>query len=185
MPVREFVDSTGVEWRAWEVTPDAIYPPTRGEDYLADCYQLGWVVLETKSGDRRVRLCPIPQDWQRLSNAALEALLPQAEVLPARTSSGRSTMADMPVVRSFRYPGGRVWTASLIAHPTIPGARVLRFSGGARVIDVEQWPSDWADQPDEQLAALLRRAAPPDILPPRRPDTEPRGDGSRHAPSGS
>ena len=63
MPVREFVDSSGVEWRAWEVTPDAIYPPTRGEDYLADCYQLGWVILETKSGDRRVRLCPIPRDW--------------------------------------------------------------------------------------------------------------------------
>jgi hypothetical protein len=184
MPVREFVDSTGVEWRAWEVTPDAIYPPTRGEDYLADCYQLGWVVLETKSGDRRVRLCPIPQNWQRLSTTELEALLPQAEVLPARTSVGRGRMADMAVVRSFRYPGGRVWTASLIAHPTIHGAQVLRFSGGARVIDVEDWPSDWADQPDEQLAGLLREAAPPGLLPPRWPETEKRGDGSRPAPSG-
>src|SRR5690349_21041052 len=72
MPVREFIDSAGVEWRAWEITPDAIAPPTRGEDYLADCYQLGWVVLETKSGDRRVRLCPIPRDWQRLSDESLE-----------------------------------------------------------------------------------------------------------------
>lgn len=184
MPVREFVDSTGVEWRAWEVTPDAIYPPTRGEDYLADCYQLGWVVLETKAGDRRVRLCPIPQNWQRLSSADLEALLPQAEVLPARTSVGRGTMADMAVVRSFRYPGGRVWTASLIAHPTIHGAQVLRFSGGARVIDVEDWPSDWADRPDDQLAAMLRRAAPPGVLPLRRPDPEERGDALPRAPSG-
>ena len=91
MPVREFVDDAGTEWHAWEVTPDAIYPPTRGEDYLADCYQLGWVVLETKSGDRRVRLCPIPPNWQRLPDAALSALLPHAEALPARTSSGRST----------------------------------------------------------------------------------------------
>ena len=114
MPVRDFVDSSGTEWRAWEVTPDAIYPPTRGEDYLADCYQSGWVVLETKRGDRRLRLCPIPRDWQRLPDHSLEALLPQAEVLPARTASGRSTMADLPVVRSFRYPGGRVWTVHIV-----------------------------------------------------------------------
>src|SRR3954468_9994424 len=103
MPVREFVDSAGVTWRAWEVTPDAIYPPTRGEDYLADCYQLGWVVLETKTGDRRLRLCPIPPDWHRLTSDALEALLPHAEVLPARIASARGSMSDMAVVRSFRY----------------------------------------------------------------------------------
>src|SRR5690348_14194526 len=105
MPVRDFVDSTGVEWRAWEVTPDAIYPPTRGEDYLADCYQLGWVVMETKRGDRRVRLCPIPQNWQSLPDDALERLLPHGEVMPARTTNARSGMADMAAVRTFRYPG--------------------------------------------------------------------------------
>ena len=71
MPVREFIDDMGVEWRAWEVTPDALYPPTRGEDYLAECYQLGWVVMETKSGDRRVRLCPIPRDWLHLADETL------------------------------------------------------------------------------------------------------------------
>jgi len=180
MPVRDFVDSSGTEWRAWEVTPDAIYPPTRGEDYLADCYQSGWVVLETKRGDRRLRLCPIPRDWQRLPDHSLEALLPQAEVLPARTASGRSTMADLPVVRSFRYPGGRVWTVSVTPHPTVRDAKVLRFSAGARAIDVEDWPHDWADAPDEQLIALLRGAAPRDLLSPtpdlngERPD-EPRG----------
>ena len=166
MPVREFVDSTGTKWRAWEVTPDAIYPPTRGEDYLADCYQLGWVVLETATGDRRLRVCPIPQDWQRLTSDALEALLPHAEVLPARIASARGSMSDVAVVRSFRYPGGRAWTASLTQHPTSPGTRVLRFSGGARVIDLEDWPDDWADQPDEMLIALLRRAAPAGLLPP-------------------
>ncbi|HEY2852279.1 MAG TPA: hypothetical protein VGJ18_05495 [Gemmatimonadaceae bacterium] len=160
MPVREFVDSTGLEWRAWDVTPDAIYSPTRGEDYLADCYQLGWVVLETKRGDRRLRLCPIPRDWQHLSNEALEALLSRAEALPARTASGRSSMADIAVVRSFRYPSAGVWTASVAAHPTRQGARVLRFSGGGRVVDVEDWPSDWADRTDDQLIGLLRCAAP-------------------------
>ena len=166
MPVREFKDSAGVEWRAWEITPDAIAPPTRGEDYLADCYQLGWVVLETKTGDRRVRLCPIPRDWQRLSDESLEGLLRQGEVLPARTVSGRGPMADMAFVRSFRYPGGRVWTVSLTPRPTAPDTRVLRFSAGARSVDVEDWPRDWADLPDEQLIAILRRAAPRGLLAP-------------------
>lgn len=166
MPVREFVDSSGTEWHAWEITPDAITPPTRGEDYLADCYQLGWVVLETKRGDRRVRLCPIPRDWQRLSDEALEQLLRQGEMLPARVVSGRGSMADAGVVRSFRYPGGRVWTVSLMPHPTVPDSRVLRFSAGARSIDIERWPNDWADQPDDQLIALLRHTAPRGLLPP-------------------
>ena len=103
MPVREFVDSSGTEWRAWEVTPDAIFPPTRGEDYLADCYQSGWVVLETKTGERRLRLCPIPREWQRLPDEALEALLPQAEALPARTVSGRGRTADLPVVVHHQF----------------------------------------------------------------------------------
>ena len=165
MPVREFVDSTGTEWRAWEITPDAISPPTRGEDYLADCYQLGWVVLETKRGDRRVRLCPIPRDWQQLPDAALEELLRHGEVLPARTASGQEPIADLAVVRSFRYPGGRVWTASVIPHLTKRDARVLRFSAGARSIDVPTFPHDWADLPDEQLVLMLRHAAPRGVLP--------------------
>ncbi|HEY2376660.1 MAG TPA: hypothetical protein VGH98_11850 [Gemmatimonadaceae bacterium] len=160
MPVREFVDSFGTEWRAWEITPDAIAPPTRGEDYLADCYQLGWVVMETKRGDRRLRLCPIPRDWHRLSDSALEQLVARGEMLPARTASAREPIADLAVVRSFRYPGGRVWTVSVTPHPTTKDARVLRFSAGARAIDVETWPRDWADLPDEQLIAILRRAAP-------------------------
>ena len=165
MAVREFVDSRGTEWRAWEVTPDAISPPTRGEDYLADCYQLGWVVMETRTGDKRVRLCPIPRNWQQLSDQALGELLRHGEVLPARTASGREPIADMAVVRSFRYPGGRVWTASVTPHPTRLDARVLRFSAGARSIDLTDWPSDWADLPDEQLIGMLRRAAPRGMLP--------------------
>lgn len=163
MPVREFVDSTGIEWRAWEVTPDAIYPPTRGEDYLADCYQLGWVVMETKNGERRLRICPIPRDWHLLPDESLEELLQHGEALPARTASVRGAMADV-AVRTFRYPGGRVWTASVTAHPTEPSRRVLRFSAGARSIDVAQWPDDWAVQSDEELIALLRQSAPRHLL---------------------
>lgn len=164
MPVREFVDSAGIEWRAWEVTPDAIYPPTRGEDFLADCYQLGWVVAETKTGDRRVRLCPIPRDWHLLEDEAMAALLEHGEVLPARTAPARGAGTDSAVVRTFRYPGGRVWAVSLARHPTQPERRVLRFSAGARVIDVSDWPADWAEQPENVLIDILRQAAPRGVL---------------------
>jgi hypothetical protein len=164
MPVREFTDSSGVEWHAWEITPDAIYPPTRGEDYLAECYQLGWVVLETKSGDRRVRLCPIPRDWHRLPDRDLEALAGAGETLPAREPAFRTGAVDISLIRSFRYPDGRVWTVSVIPHPTTSGNRVLRFSAGGRVIDLESWPTNWADLEDDQLVALLRNSSPRDSV---------------------
>lgn len=160
MPVREFIDSTGVEWRAWEVTPDAIYPPTRGEDYLADCYQLGWVVLETKAGDRRVRLCPIPADWQQLPTESLEVLLADGERLPARAPTALAEAADLPAARSFRYPGGRVWTVSVTTHPRRPEVHLLRFSAGGRAIDLDDWPRNWSNLSDDQLISLLRRAWP-------------------------
>ena len=160
MPVREFTDSSGVEWRAWEVAPDSIYPPTRGEDYLADCYQLGWVVLETKSGDRRVRVCPIPRDWFRFSPRELDAMLATGERLPAREPSARPEVSDMAAVRTFRYPGGRVWTVAVTPHPTQPEIRLLRFSAGGRSVDIEDWPANWANVSDEQLIALLRSAWP-------------------------
>ena len=161
MPVREFVDARGVEWRAWEVLPDALFPPTRGEDFLADCYQLGWIVLETKVGDRRVRVCPIPRDWHHFNELDLEALVAQGEVLPARVPAARAASADVPSVRSFRLPGGGAWTAAVTANPVGPGARVLRFAAGGRVIDLHEWPRDWAELPEDELVALLRRAMAP------------------------
>jgi hypothetical protein len=37
---------------------------------------------------------------------------------------------------------------------------VLRFTAGARNIDMANWPKDWVDYSDEQLVQLLRKAAP-------------------------
>ncbi|HKO17074.1 MAG TPA: hypothetical protein VJU87_12605 [Gemmatimonadaceae bacterium] len=186
MAVREFTDSKGVAWRAWEITPDAIYPPTRAEDYLADCYRSGWVVFETYAGDRRIRVCPTPPEWMHLTAAELEALIESGDRLPVRVSpaqgwptSGetgwgepdggvgtdtsrpeRSSLDDLSVVRSFRYPGGRVWTVSVITDVADTGRRVLRFAAGGRAIDLAEWPRTWADLSDEGLVQLLRRAAP-------------------------
>lgn len=180
MAVREFDDERGKRWRVWCITPEAIHPATRAEDYLADCYQLGWLVFETTSGDDKRRLCPFPKEWQGASDQEMRELLSKAEAVPTRKlSRERSTeqqqrspsdaavaqdaddpadLTDLTVVRSFRYPGGRLWTAA-VANPTSGSSgTVLRFTAGARTIDLKSWPHDWADLPDERLVDLLRHA---------------------------
>ena len=97
----------------------------------------------------------------------------------ARTGDGNDwdvkdpDVTDLGVLRSFRYPGGRFW-AVCVLHQGGDRPSVLRFTAGARNIDLEDWPKDWADLPDEGLVDLLRRAAPrlasspPDPRMPRR-----------------
>ena len=50
---------------------------------------------------------------------------------------------------------------------------VLRFTAGAREIDLHDWPKDWVDCTDEQLVELLRKAAP------RKPGSKPPPNGPR------
>src|SRR5688572_11725563 len=83
MPVREFKDDFGREWRAWDIKPQEIHPATKAEDYLADCYITGWIVFETVSGDQKRRLCPWPIRWMEESDAGLRQLLSMAEIVPA------------------------------------------------------------------------------------------------------
>ena len=201
--VREFVDVAGRTWRAWEIQPEAIHPQTRAEDYLADCYETGWVVFETADGREKRRLCPYPRAWSTLSDADLTRLIDRAEIVPPvkhaqqRTTGGpaatgpsprrggddvRATastrpadLTDLGVVRSFRYPRGRLWSVCVVQRPESGGAAVLRFTAGARSIDLRQWPRDWPDYPDDRLVELLRLASPrrpsavaPAGTPPRR-----------------
>lgn len=208
MPVREFIDSTGRPWRAWDIIPDNLNPRTKDEDYLAQLYYTGWIVFETRGSDEKRRLYPIPSGWNELTDADLEVLLRKAEVVPARklresreakgaeaaramqrtseiiehaaeapepageaAREATPDVTDLNVVRSFRYPGGRIWTTCVITHPEEGGPPVLRFTAGARNIDLKPWPKDWADYPDEDLIALLRLAAPRPPGPPPGPDT--------------
>ena len=90
-------------------------------------------------------------------------------------------VTDLRVARSFRYPGGRIWSACVVEQPAEGGPAVLRFTASARYLDLRDWPKDWADYEDEALAGLLRRAAPrktPGVPPPgvapRRWDDQPR-----------
>ena len=195
MAVREFTDDSGRKWRAWDIKPEAIHPVTKGEDYLADCYVTGWVVFQTVSGDEKRRLCPWPISWMDESERGLRKLLSRAELVPphrveaqreggaesemlradlADVLDGEPDVTDLEVVRTFKYPGGRFWTVSVVMHPEQGGPPVLRFTAGTRAIDLLRWPKDWTDQPDEKLVAMLRRAAPrrepspPDSGSPRR-----------------
>jgi hypothetical protein len=183
MAVHEFTDARGMIWRAWDITPESIHPQTRAEDYLVDCFQIGWLVFETVSGDEKRRLCPYPKNWSASSQEQLRKLLDRADVVPplklqatrVATSprqaaslpladvaheADRPDVTDLNVVRTFRYPGGRFWTVCVIAHPEDGGLPRLRFQAGARSIDLKSWPKEWPDYPDERLVEMLRAAAP-------------------------
>ena len=196
MAVREFTDPEGRKWRAWDIAPESIHPQTKIEDYLADCYQDGWIVFEALDGSDKRRLYPPPRAWQDLPEGEIYRLLARAERIPLsklarqRTVAGETPISmprwtpraddeapsaseavdvtDLRVVRSFTYPGGRVWSACLAPKPNGGGAQVLRFSAGARHLEVEHYPRDWPDYPDERLIELLRSAAPrqPGSVPP-------------------
>lgn len=197
MAVREFTDSSGRQWRAWDVAPDELNPRTKDEDYLAQLYYTGWIVFEAVNGQDKRRLYPIPKGWEELPAAELEVLLQKAEIVPKRKlrmekeARGEAAaeeiqraaefsdraieqpeeakrlareetpdVTDLSVLRTFRYPGGRIWVAGVIQHPEDGGAPVLRFAAGSRNIDLHDWPKDWVDYPDEELVQLLRKAAP-------------------------
>lgn len=188
MAVREFVDEAGKSWRVWCILPESIHPVTRAEDYLADCYQLGWLVFETTTGSEKRRLCPFPQSWESSDEPALRLLLGQSEPVRARRSSGETKMdrevtrpktpaievddsaaaspdlTDLTVVRTFRYPGGRIWSAAIAPHSDVAIGPVLRFTAGARSIDLARYPRDWPDLPDESLIELLRHGSPRSIV---------------------
>lgn len=192
MAVREFTDENGKRWRAWDIRPDAIRPKTKAEDYLAACYDVGWVVFETLSGDEKRRLCPYPVRWADAPVFQLREMLARAEAVPphklaAERQVGGETLpmtqprdvpgddenwdvTDLEVVRTFRYPGGRLWTVCVVQRPEERHPPVLRFTAGARYLDLKTWPRDWADATDDILAELLRLSAPRATDDTRRPD---------------
>ena len=205
MAVREFTAGDGERWRAWDVLPESIEPLTKAEDYLAECYRDGWVVFETLDGSEKRRLCPPPYGWEHRSDENLEELLARAERLrpggQRRIRGDSMAPADLPptvplevasdiprdvegdidmrylrIVRSFRYPRGDVWRASMVdSGPDEP--LKLRFSSESHTIDLTDWPADWADLTDEQLVALMKRGH--SSIDRRRPGSPRRGPDDR------
>ena len=210
MPVREFTEAGGRQWRVWDVRPEAVEPKTRDEVYLARMFHTGWLVFETATEDEKRRLAPIPEGWSDLPDEELDALRRRSELIPPRklkrqrdargaeaareqeravqrvqelatlpaaarsylSSEERPDVTDLGVVRAFRYPGGRFWAVGVFRYPEDGGPAVLRFTSGARHVDLHDWPKDWADARPEELVDLLRSA-------PRPPAPKPSADAPR------
>ena len=105
MALREFRDSGGTEWLAWDVPPAREYSPARAgverrqtvtANYHPDRrvvrdrrrmksgpgLERGWVCFQSEAEKRR--LAPPPRDWGEAADDALEALLGRAEPIARR-----------------------------------------------------------------------------------------------------
>lgn len=84
MPIREFTDSVGVQWRVWATKPipGAVYD---------ESLKSGWLTFE--SADARKRLAPIPSGWEHASTERLELMCRAAE---AARRSGATRDPDAP-----------------------------------------------------------------------------------------
>ena len=84
--MRGFTDSTGVEWRVWEVFPSKTAEggvDTFSRTTLKDtAFANGWLCFESPSEKRR--LAPIPKGWEFREQDVLEQLLGQASFVPLR-----------------------------------------------------------------------------------------------------
>lgn len=76
MAKREFTDSRGIQWLAWNTTPMA------GAVLAADMQQ-GWLTFECDS--ERRRLTPIPRDWENAAADRLELYCRAAQKVPRTT----------------------------------------------------------------------------------------------------
>lgn len=176
MAVREFTDSTGVEWRVWDVSPQHMHPATRTEDFMGN-FQDGWLVFDSESGKRRME-APYPSDWHSLSLTALEELCRRATLVPRRGAlqsntgqqrESRVAALERDVAReahaqiTFRSPGGRVWTVRIHECLDRAGAdqMVLRFTTEDIVVELARWPDDWQTATVEQFGLMLLDANPP------------------------
>jgi hypothetical protein len=179
MAVREFTDSRGVDWRAWDVTPTHMHPVTRGEDYMANL-QDGWLVFESGLEKRRLE-APYPGDWNSLPIQELEALCRRASPVRRtreKTNTGqRRAMSAVEIERAaveqeggrrvFRSPHGREWTVRV--HECVDRGgepeKVLRFTADDIVVELAKWPVDWESSSIEEFAMMLLDANPPRRLP--------------------
>jgi len=76
MPVRNFTDSSGIQWRVWSTVPTT-------STVLSRDFERGWLTFESTESLRR--LAPIPNDWVEAGSTKLELMLRAAREVPRRT----------------------------------------------------------------------------------------------------
>ena len=92
--LRGFTDSTGVEWRVWEVFPnkasDRPNADVSSHSSLKDtAFANGWLCFE--SADEKRRLAPIPKGWEFRDTKILEQLRDKATLVsPTRHAARRA-----------------------------------------------------------------------------------------------
>jgi hypothetical protein len=87
MPVRVFVDSTGVNWRVWSTVP------TTSASVLSSGFDQGWLTFECDACVRR--LAPIPRGWEDASADRLELMCRAAQQSPRRTPPRASDFSEL------------------------------------------------------------------------------------------
>jgi hypothetical protein len=114
MSLREFRDRSGVEWRAWDITPERMHPVTAREMFLGRYvdFQEGWIVFESEH--ERRRLAPYPIQWADFAVDQLEALLQMAQPTPRRLgeTSGAFRRLDQTPVADAENAAAQPPTAS-------------------------------------------------------------------------
>ena len=86
MPLREFQDSHGVNWRVWSTMPEVRGAHPRALDG-------GWLTFQCDN--RTKRIFPIPDGWEETPSDGLERLLERAEeTKPPRRSKPNEGRPD-------------------------------------------------------------------------------------------
>jgi hypothetical protein len=85
--LRGFTDSTGVEWRVWEVFPTKGLEETGATAHSHSsltntAFANGWLCFESTAEKRR--LAPIPAGWEFREPNVLVQLLDSATIVPLR-----------------------------------------------------------------------------------------------------
>jgi hypothetical protein len=138
--------------------------------------QDGWLVFESGAEKRRLE-APYPSDWTEFALPKLEELCRRASLVirpRSRTPTGERraiSAAEIERVaektagarRTFVSPGGREWTVRV--HECLDWAgdqqKVLRFTAGDIVVELNQWPNDWERATVTDFAVMLLDAEPP------------------------
>ena len=84
--MREFTDVQGTSWLVYTVGTDA-HGVEASRRYLPDAFRQGWLAFE--SGERKLRLAPVPAGWAELSDRELQDLLAQATPTESTRPTGR------------------------------------------------------------------------------------------------
>ena len=174
-------------WVAWNVTPSLRQGASGAESWIVFettdgrekrrllAYPEGWAelaepdlhgLLASAGAVRPSRLSPEgsppPEARPMHGESVPRAVVTETTVAAGAIMTVRAaTPVSERVVRSFRYPGGRLWSVCVVRRPAGGGPALLRFSAGARHLDLHDWPEDWPTYTDEGLVQLVRSVPRP------------------------